>query len=301
MALGSVQADTISCDNFGSIPFFEHNDNSVILSCIQSATDEDLKEKFLNGNNLPMNAVVAGVDAEVLNTILSHYSKEDLEGVLTHQNFDELGIIPLSITSPNASRLILTLKTNGAELNVLKNKKEKTTFEKLKKTQGISALHLAIEKKVPFEVVLSLLAHGINPNIKDKKGNVALNYAAAKGTTYDILQLLLNFTKGVPKNDDGNTALHFAVQQNSNLDHINLFFKLTDKKFHKKTNEKDMTVLHSAATFADNPAVLSAVMEYSEEFMCDEDSKGAKAIEYAKRNENLSGTEQLLKLQNWCK
>ncbi|MDA9949866.1 ankyrin repeat domain-containing protein [Paracoccaceae bacterium] len=292
-----ARANANECTNFGSVVFFQNNNDASIKDCIQNASEEALTIIFPDGNTVTMNAVVAGVNSKTLSFLLSHYTESFTEELLKHRNFEDLSVSHLAVTSPNAARLILELNSWGADFNLLQHKKD---GDFLTSDRGISALHYAIDNRATFDAILSLLASGIDTGIRDQKGNIPLNYAAVKEDRYDVLQLLLSWTEDLPQNDNGTTALHFAAQEISDSDNMELFLSLVDSKYHDDLNKNDMTILHSAATFTKNPEILGIVMAYSQEFLCEKDKKDARAIDYARNNTILNDTTSLLDLQNAC-
>ena len=293
-----ANADGIDCKNFGKLSFFESASSGNIAGCLKTASEQQLLNKFTNGNNVPMNAVAAEVDMVTLSRILSYYTDDELSEIFKHRNFDDLSIVHLGGIASNGSRLLIELGSwNAADFDVLKDKKDGSLIAS---DRGISALHYALSEKPIFENIMALLAMGVNPSIQDKNGNIALNYAISNDLDYDILAMLLTFTDEIVKNDKGYNALHFAVQKISSNTSLDLIFAMLDEKYHDDVTENDETVLHLAAASARTHELFDVALQYSSGFLCEVDAKGAKAIDYARQNQNIAKSKQILELQNQC-
>ena len=293
----SGNAEEIDCEKFGTIEFFKENNLSNIQHCISSIPKDELTKIYPNGNNLPMNAVVANVSALTLSSLLFKYDEDALSNIHQHKNFDELSIIHLAGVAKNGPSLLITLKNYGNDFTVLKDKKEGyiSSYDR-----GVSALHYAISENAPFENILALLAVGVDPHVFDKNGNQAINYAVSKQTNFDTLNLLLSYTKSFYKNDKGFNALHFAVQKMKIVDNLNLVLASIDNDYYDVLTDADETILHLAAASSETPELFNVVLKYSSDFACQEDAKGAKAIDYARQNENIAKSQQVLELLNRC-
>jgi ankyrin repeat protein len=293
-----ANADGIDCKNFGKLSFFESASSGDIEGCLQTASKQQLLGNFTNGNNAPMNAVAAEVNMVTLSKILSYYTEDELSEIFKHRNFDELSIVNLASIASNGSRLLIELGSwSASDFNVLKDKKDGSFIAS---DRGISALHYALSEKPIFENIMALLAMGANPFIQDKKGNIALNYAISNNLDYDTLAMLLTFTDEIVENDKGYNALHFAVQKISNDISLSLIFAMLEEKYHDDVTENDETVLHLAAASARTPELFDVALQYSSGFLCEVDAKGAKAIDYARRNPKIAKSKQILALQNEC-
>jgi len=305
-----IQAGSEKCVDFGSEVFFQKtNSNETIIQCAENASKESLSKIFseTTGNNVPMNAVVAGVDSKVLSRILSFIPEEVLAETMKHRNSEDLSIVHLAVKSPNAAPLIFELHNWDVNFNVLKGLKESKLFGINKGTlfgnsdKGISALHMAVTEHATLDTFQALLANGVDPSIKDHNGNTALHLEVGeKNSRYDVLQLLLRNTDDLQKNDKGFNALHIAATNISDTDNIRMVFDRINSDYHDDKGEAESTVLHYVAQYTKKPGILAIVMDYSQKFLCSVDARGAKAIDYARKNKHLFGTEQFLILQNSC-
>jgi ankyrin repeat protein len=290
-------ARELNCVGFGSINFLKVENEEKIKKCLVQVSDEEFFKIHSNGNNLPMNAVVAGVEAKLLSSILSNYQSEDLEAALKHRNFEDLSIAHLGAVSENGARLLIELSSWGTDLNMLKDKQDGTL---LSADRGWSALHYAIDRKSSFENILALLSTGIDVNLLDKNGNSALNFVVSKEQRYDVISLILSWTDDYTQNDKGYGALHFASQKVTDADNLKLIFQMIDEGYHDDVTSNDETVLHLSAAAAKSPEVFEVILAISEDFKCDKDKKDAQAIDYARKNPNISSSKQVLDLQNSC-
>ena len=125
---GPTIAEENSCIDYGTIAFFQKNDTHSLEQCLEKASQEEITKIHQNGNNAPMNAVLANVDAVALSKVLSSYSEEELEQVFQHRNFEDLSIVHLASITRNGAKLLLELRSWGADFNVLKDKKEGSLF-----------------------------------------------------------------------------------------------------------------------------------------------------------------------------
>lgn len=285
------------CADFGSINFFKEKSSNTVSACLDLISKTQFLKVFSNGNNVAMNAVSAGVTPQNLSKILFNYTEEELINILQHRNFDDLSIVHLAATSDQGDKMLLELATWGANVDNLKNKQEGWF---LSNDRGVNALHYAITKRAPFNNIFALLALGIDPRTKDRNGNIALNYAISENLDYDTTSLILFYTEEIEENDKGYNALHFAAQKTQDKDVLDVIYALVDEKYYDDKTENGETILHLAAAAATDPELFEITMLYSEDFLCEEDNKGAKAIDYAKRNSDIAKSTPVLKLQNSC-
>lgn len=293
----SIIAEEINCANYGEVDFFSQATPTILDYCLENV-DEGVHFKiFPNGNNVAMNAVQSNTDSRMLAKILSVYSEEDLNKILTHRNFDDLSITHLASVVDNGAALLIELAGWGIDVNILKDKKEGSL---IKSDRGITALHYALSTRPVFNNLLALLALGVSTKMEDKNGNIAFNYAIANQLDYDALNLVSLYTEDLPINDKGYNALHFAVQKIIDTDKLNLIFAMTKTKDHKTLTKDKESVLHLAAASAVSPELFAIVYSYSSDFLCEVDKRGARAIDYARKNPNISKSEIVLELQNEC-
>ena len=290
-------AEELSCKNYGEIEFFKKATPEIVDNCIETIDENAHFNIFDNGNNVPMNAVQANVDSRTLAKVLSVYNEEALPEILNHRNFEELSIAHLASVVDNGAALLIELVGWNVDINILKDKKEGSL---IKSDRGITALHYALSTRPVFNNILALLAMGVSTDTKDKTGNIAFNYAISNQLDYDILNLILVYTEDLEKNDKGYNALHFAVQKIVDVEKLNLVFAMTNIKDHKELTENEESVLHLAAAAATSPDLFEVVYLYSSDFLCEVDKKGAKAIDYARKNPNISQSKIVLELQNQC-
>lgn len=288
-------AEQRNCQTFGSVEFFKSIEISVLKECIANVEKRNLTKIHSNGNTAIMNAVIADVNAVILAKLLSAYEAESLGELFQHQNFEELSVVHLASITQNAPGQLVTLKNFGADFNILRDRKKGYIYDR-----GVSALHYAIGENALSENILALLALGVDPLLQDKKGNQAINYAVSDNAEFEVLNLLLTFTKKYFKNDNGYNALHFAVQKINDVEKLNLIFNSIDDGYHDELTTANENILHLSAASAISKEVFDVVLQNSKSFACDEDSKGAKAIDYARQNQNINSSPQVLALQNMC-
>lgn len=306
-----IQAGSEKCIDFGSTVFFlkKTNSNETIIQCAENASKQSLSKIFseTTGNNVPMNAVVAGVDSKVLSRILGFIPEEVLAETIKHRNSEDFSIVHLAVKSPNAAPLIFELHNWNVNFNVLKGMKESKFFGISKGEifgngdKGISALHMAVEQHATLDAVQALIANGVDPSIKRHDGNTALHLEVRKNSSrYDVLQLLLRNTDEIQINDKGFNPLHLAASHMSDADNFRMLFDRTNSDYHDDKDKAEATVLHYVAQYTTKPKILAIVMDYSQKFLCSIDARGAKAIDYARKNKHLFGTEEFLILLNSC-
>jgi hypothetical protein len=288
-------AEEGNCNNFGSMEFYKINNITALKECFSNASQQELTKIHPNGNTAIMNAVVANMSGVILADLLSKYEEDLLDEIYQHKNFEELSVVHLAGVAQNGPSQLTILKNFGADFTMLREKKEGYIY-----VWGVSPLHYALSENAPFENILALLALGVDPLVQDKKGNQAINYALSKNSDFDVLNLLLTFTKKYYKNDNGYNALHFAVQNIDDVDKLNLVFNSIDDSYHDEPTNSDASILHLNAATAASPEIFSVVLKNSVLFACKEDSKGAKAISYARQNQNIAKSPPVIKLLNQC-
>jgi hypothetical protein len=288
-------AEQMNCQNFGSIEFFTPSETSVLKECLANVEEQELTKIHSNGNTAIMNAVIADVNAVMLANLLSKYDEDSLIELFQHRNFKELSVVHMASVTQNAPSQLVTLKNFGADFNILRDKKEGYIYDR-----GVSALHYAISENAPSENILALLALGVDPLRQDKRGNQAINHALSHNADFEVLNILLTFTKKYYKNDRGNSALHFAVQKIDDVQKLNLVFNSIDDGYYDELTSADESILHLSAGSATSKDVFDVVLKNSTSFACKEDSKGARAIDYARLNPNINSSPQVLTLQNMC-
>ena len=288
-------AEQRNCQKFGSVEFFTAIEISILNKCIANVEERNLTKIHSNGNTAIMNAVIADVSAVILAKLLSEYNEESLGELFQHRNFEELSVVHQASITQNAPSQLVTLKNFGADFNVLRDRKEGYIYDR-----GVSALHYAISENAPSENILALLALGVDPLLQDKRGNQAINYAVSNNADFEVLNLLLTFTKKFYKNDAGYNALHFAVQKINDVEKLKLIFNSIDDGYYDVLTSADESILHLSAASATSKEVFDVVLQNSNSFACEGDSKGAKAIDYARQNQNIKGSQQVLTLQNMC-
>ena len=84
------------------------------------------------------------------------------------------------------------------------------------------------------------------------------------------------------------------------VDDLNLVLASIDDDYYDDLTDADETILHLAAASSETPDLFNVVLKYSSDFACQEDAKGAKAIDYARQNENIAKSQQVLELLNRC-
>lgn len=293
----TVFAQEIDCTDFGSINFFEKNTIEQFEVCAETVSEDAFFKIFEDGNTISMNAVISGVDAKGLGDILSWYAEEEITKIFQHRNFDDLSIMHLMGVAKLGPRLLVEAVFWGADIDILKDKQEGSYFTN---DRGVSALHYAIEHGAPFENIFALLAVGIDAGIQDKNGNIALNYAVSSNVDFDTLNVLQMYTDYPVSNDKGYNALHLAAVKIKEPSNLEALYLTTEEKYFDDTTEAGETILHLAAASADSPDLFQVTLDFSTEFLCEEDNKGARAIDYAKRNVKIAKSQSVLTLQNQC-
>lgn len=121
-------------------------------------------------------------------------------------------------------KCILMMKTNPSIYKYIVEHLEKSPENiNYQNKKGLTALMIACANQL-YSIILLLLKHGSDPNIKDNQGWTALMLACNHGTTVDSIKLLIE--KGADVNivnSRGNTALIYSVI-NDSIDTIDLLF-----------------------------------------------------------------------------
>jgi len=162
---------------------------------------------------------------------------------------------------------------------------------------GRTALMFAVvsNSNTAPEVISSLLGAGANVNVKQKNGATALMAAAEYSANPEIPAMLINANADVnAKDNDGETALMWGARCNFSPEPLLVLLKAGAEL--NARNKDNTTALMFAAAKNPNPDVILALLNTGADVHI-KDLSGRKAIDYARENKSLKGTEALRLLE----
>lgn len=147
-----------------------------------------------------------------------------------------------------------------------KLKKQGINLESIVDSNGNTLLHLAIANHVHPHIICLLLDYGIDPNIKNKRGNTALHFAAkadqlSSDEHHAMIQMLLKKNSRLDiQNDNGETPLHSSLDNNHSFV-LDMFLKHLPKQNKASVlntpNNTGETVMTKAVKVNDQVAIQS--------------------------------------------
>ena len=161
-----------------------------------------------------------------------------------------------------------------------------------------TALMAASFKNSP-EVIKILVNTGADVHAKDKYGMTALMLAAKYNPNPEVLNGLLKAGADVNAKDNASmTALMAAAENNPNLEIINALLKAGADVNAKGMN--DLTALMRAVRNNSNPEIINILLKAGADVHA-KDEGGKRAVDYARKNEKLKGTDALKRLEELSK
>jgi len=108
--------------------------------------------------------------------------------------------------------------------------------------KGRYPLHIALEKKAPFEIILSLVEKGASLSTKDMRGETALHYAM-RNRDYESAKMFIDHNANIfALNKDGDSPLSLASKESEEV--LNWFINSQNLN---STDNQGNTALHIAA------------------------------------------------------
>ncbi|MBQ6773099.1 MAG: ankyrin repeat domain-containing protein [Synergistaceae bacterium] len=278
-----------------TVPKYDYE--AVKLICKYKSSDE-LTQAVNSGAIIDFSHLIAACEnntSDVIKILL-----EKLQGKTL---IDKDGNTPLMIAldkDNNNPGVIETLIDSASDLNAKNN-------------SGRTALIIACDKN-NLEAVKLLLERKVNANIQDNKSNTALMIAAGKNYQ-DIALLLIQYGADINiKNNNGNTALDVAMKRMKGSEAVKMMLR---KKFFAlcKSGSPDKirqaieagisvnlrsTLGNTALMYAacsNSPEVVNILLDSGADPRI-KNSEGAYAIDFAKKNQKLAGTEALRRLES---
>ena len=147
------------------------------------------------------------------------------------------------------------------------------------------------------EIVKALIQAGADINAKNNDGWTALMVATIRGNTETVKALIQAGADVNAKNHKGETALMWAAWR-GRTENVNALIEagaddLTD-------NEGKTALIHAAKSERGNPETVNALIEAGSNVK-HRDNSGKMAVDYARENDNLKGTDALKRLEELSK
>ena len=144
--------------------------------------------------------------------------------------------------------------------------------------------------------VIKAINGGINVNTKDKYGYTALMYAALQDDAETVNALLEIGADINAKSNSGLTALMLAAYS-GHLEIIDILIKAGADVNARKDNYDGLTVLMEATSSKwTNTETVNALLDAGADVKA-KDNDGKTALDYARENEKLKGTDALARLE----
>ena len=147
------------------------------------------------------------------------------------------------------------------------------------------------------EIVKALIQAGADVNAKNNDGWTALMVATIRGNTETVKALIQAGADVNAKNHKGETALMWAAWR-GRTENVNALIEagaddLTD-------NEGRTALIHAAKSERGNPETVNALIEAGSNVK-HRDNSGKTAVDYARENDKLKGTDALKRLEELSK
>ncbi|XP_059472370.1 uncharacterized protein LOC132194836 [Neocloeon triangulifer] len=163
--------------------------------------------------------------------------------------------------------------------------KEKPELIEQKTSDGETVLHLACTSdKIDLETIEWLLAQGLDPSDKNRKGWNALHIAASEGGIGKIKFIHEKYPGLIESvTNDGENAMHLMASNICDVGGLKVLHALCGKLVKQKT-KTNKTVLHCAAQLSDEK-VFKWLVEEIELDIKSEDNKGWNVVHFTANND----------------
>jgi ankyrin repeat protein len=167
---------------------------------------------------------------------------------------------------------------------------EKGADARIKNEEGISPVRLAAMYNRNPAVLKTLIAAGASVDELAPDGSTLLFDASRSNTNPDIVDFLLDAGLDVnARNEHAIVSLHLAAGFNGNPDVLKRLL-LARPELEVRDKEFGMTPLIVASNFSGSPEILALLLESGADVNA-VDKAGMRAVDYAKENRYLNGSE----------
>lgn len=302
-----------------------NKDPAVISMLIKSGAD--VNAKMFSGMTALLWASWRNPNPDVIRMLVSHGANTDAESdngrragdyalmnenlaginiadILKHKFPEKVSepqqIIPKprenpSIESISASNIdFFELCASGTPQEIWNAIKKNRQNPNAKNYYGTTAIMFAAAKNRSVDSVWWLYKAGADINARDNGGRTPLMYAAESNRNPGIFRALIRAGADINAEDkSGRTALMIAAGKNPEPSVISVLAEVSDVN---RQNSQGWTALFWAAYSSDNPGVISALLKAGADPEI-RGSFGEIALDYARRNRKLAGSDALRLLE----
>ena len=251
----------LACE--ASLQFFETASAEVLSDCI---TVEFLDKRAEDQSTVLHLAAAGGADATVVDAMHNTLSSEAWEEFVARQTNTNETALHIAAAQADA-RFVTRLFSYNVDANAIIDH-ENNRLNPLRGSRGTTALHLAVERPDAAGVVTALLAGGTDQTWRKRDdGETAIYIAAGNATNIDVLSALMSAEKGAQAvnlaSDGGNTPIMVALARDRPIEVIQFLLAMgADVNI---ANADNITPLHFATSYVSDPAVVTAVMDATED------------------------------------
>jgi len=192
------------------------------------------------------------------------------------------------------------LCANGTPQEIWNAIKNENADPNSKNYYGTTPIMKAAEKNFNVNSVWWLYRAGADVNAKDDAGQTALMYAAVSSNNPDIINVLLKAGADINvKDSNERTALMLAARKNPNAKVVAALAQADGSKINEQ-GIRGWTALFWAAYSSENPEVIMTLINAGADPKINGNANEL-AVDYARRNKSLAGSEALKRLEELSK